>query len=49
MNLSDNIWMHYLELPCKQSEPVKINRILEQRIKRHRYVRDLRLTSLERE
>lgn len=47
MNLSDNIWLHYLELPRKSWEPVKINKILENRIQRYRYIREARLMAFE--
>lgn len=33
MNIYDKVWLHYLELPRKTNQPVKINKILEKRMR----------------
>ncbi len=48
MNLYDQTWMHYLMTPRKTSKPVKVDKILEERLRRHRCARELRLSSLEK-
>lgn len=47
MTLSDQFFLHYLELPRRTSEPVKINKILERRINRYRRIRENRLMQFE--
>jgi hypothetical protein len=47
MNLSDQIFIHYLEQPRTYGKPAKVNKILEKRIRKFRYIREARLSVLE--
>lgn len=48
MSLNDEIRMHYLLLPRKNTRPTKVDKILEERLRRHRSARELRLATLEK-
>lgn len=48
MSVNDEIRIRYMLLPRKNAKPVKVDKILEERLRRHRYARELRLASLEK-
>jgi hypothetical protein len=48
MSLNDEIRIRYLVLPRKHTKPMKVDKILEERLQRHRFARELRLASLEK-
>jgi hypothetical protein len=48
MSLNDEIQIRYMVLPRKHAKPVKVDKILEERLLRHRSARELRLASLEK-
>lgn len=48
MSLNDEAQIRYLLLPRKNTRPTKVDKILEERLRRHRYARELRLATLEK-
>jgi hypothetical protein len=47
MSLNDEVQIHYVLLPQKNAGPIKVDKILAERLRRYRCARELRLAMLE--
>lgn len=46
--MKNESWMRYITLPRTSRRPERVDKILEERLRRHRSARELRLTALEK-